>query len=356
MQKRKVGSVNSAGVDVGSRELVVRLRPGTGASEALKFENTPEGHQALLGAIRKMHGRTRVALEATGTYHLDLALTLARAKRVEVMVVNPLASRRFAQANMRRAKTDKVDAAVLLEFCERMPFTPWSPPRDVVLHLRAIARHLHSQVTDKVALGNRLSAAKATGSTPAFVLQDLAEQIEAMETRIVATEAAAVALARTDPELAAALVSLDSIPGIALRSGVQLLGELVMLDPTMTPDEVVAHAGLDPRPKQSGTVDSPRKISKQGNARIRGVLYMPALTASWSNPVVAAWYDNLIGRGKAPFVAHVAVMRRLLRVAWVLMGTKGAWDGTKFAPFLPKASAQAPVAETVANQNLAPSP
>jgi hypothetical protein len=66
MQKRKVGSVNSAGVDVGSRELVVRLRPGAGGSEALKFENTPEGHQALLGAIRKMHGRTGLPLRQRG--------------------------------------------------------------------------------------------------------------------------------------------------------------------------------------------------------------------------------------------------------------------------------------------------
>ncbi len=52
--------------------------------------------------------RACVVLEATGVYHLDLALALHRARGIDVMVVNPRAARDFAKTIMRRAKTDAV--------------------------------------------------------------------------------------------------------------------------------------------------------------------------------------------------------------------------------------------------------
>ena len=321
-----------AGIDVSAKELVVALIRGRGEKVNLTVPNTGEGHDTLLRALRLKGGAIRVVVEATGTYHLDLALTLAAAKGVEVMVANPLAARRFAQATMRRAKTDKVDSEVLLEFCQRMAFVPWVPPSLVTLEFRAVTRYLGSLITDQTAIKNRIRAAKGTTSTPEYVLNDLQSQLEALEARVAACQAQAEVVAASDAELSAKLASLVSIPGIAERSGVQLLGELVVLDPTMGPDEVVAHAGLDPRPKQTGARDPARQISKVGNARIRAVLYMPAMSASRTNTVVNAWYSTLTERGKVPFVAHVAVMRRLLRIAWVLLVRKGAWDDAKFAP------------------------
>lgn len=250
------------------------------------------------------------------------------------MVANPLAARRFAQAQMRRAKTDKVDARVLLEFAQRMAFEPWSAPSAPRLQLRTVTRHLASLVADQTALKNRLAAAGATETTPKFVLDDLAEQLVAIATRIEKCEAEARRIADADPDLAREFASLDSAPGIAQRSALLLLGELGVLDRTMTPDEVVGHAGLDPRPVQSGlrgAKDTARRLSKVGNARVRAALYMVALTAAMRGEP-GAFYNRLIARGKAPFVAHAAVMPRMLRVAWVLMVRKETWDGRLFAP------------------------
>lgn len=321
-----------AGIDVSAKELVVAIVRGRGERHHLTLPNTPEGHATLLRALKKRAGGCRVVLEATGNYHLDLALTLANAKGVELMVVNPMAARRFAQSQMRRAKTDKVDADSLLEFCLRMEFEPWVPPSAATLELRAVTRYLGSLIADQAAVKNRLDAANATCATPAYVLDDLRSQLEAARARIDACQAEAERVAATDPELASKVELLDSMPGIAARSAVLLLGELAVLDPEMGPDEIVAHAGLDPRPKQSGTRDAPRKISKIGNARLRAALYFPAVTAARCNPGVRAWYESLIARQKPAFVAHVAVMRRLLRVAWVILCTKKPWNDALFLP------------------------
>lgn len=320
---------------MGGKELVVSLLRTRGEPMMLKIPNAPEGHATLVRALRKKRGNARVVLEATGTFHLDLALHLSKLAGVELMVVNPLAARRFAQAQMRRAKTDQVDAEVLRHFAERMPFEAWHPPSAAMLRLRSLTRHLASLIQEQTALKNRLFAGRASESTPRFVLDDLQEQLTAMEARIDRCQEEARRAVDDDAELASAFASLDSAPGIGERSALLLLGELGALDREMSPDEVVGHAGLDPRPVQSGArgnAVTARKISKVGNARVRAALYMVALTAARDAGAVKAFYDRLIARNKPTFVAQVAVMRRMLRVAWVLLVRKSTWDEALFAP------------------------
>jgi len=332
MAKQQPKPGTFAGVDVSSKELVIALVRGRGEIREFTLPNTPEGHKVLLRALAKKKGISRVALEATGNYHLDLALTLAAAPNVELMVVNPAASRWFARAQMTRAKTDKVDARALLEFCMRMPFEKWVAPSKARLHLRAISRYLAGMVADQTVIKNRIAAASATDATPAFVLADLQAQLTAMEARILTCQREARLVIKADAELEQMFTSVDTIPGIGERTGVLLLGELAVLDKTMTPDEIVAHAGLDPRPMASGMRDAPRHISKVGHPRLRAAMYMPALAALRDEPNVKAWYESLKKRGKPTYVAIVAVMRRVLRVAWVIMIRGKSWNTALFAP------------------------
>lgn len=328
-----------AGIDVGGKELVVALLRAGGDVMTMRFSNDASGHKTLVGALEKKAGIARVVLEATGTFHLDLALLLAGNKRIELMVANPLAARNFARAQMRRAKTDKVDAAVLLEFAQRMAFEAWTAPSKARLELRMVTRHLAALVTEQTAIKNRLAAGSATETTPTFVRADLNDQLGAIASRITRCQAEARRLVAANEELEKAFVSLDSAPGIGERTALLLLGELGVLDTTMTPDEVVGHAGLDPRPIQSGVRgnrDTARKISKVGNARVRAALYMAALSSTRCQGAIRTFYERLRAKEKPPFVAHVAVMRRLLRVAWVLMVRKTTWDETLFAPRPPR--------------------
>ena len=93
----------------------------------------------------------------------------------------------------------------------------------------------------------------------------------------------------------------------------------------------MAHAGLDPRPYESGTsVHRPRRISKVGNRHLRAALYMPALVAIQHEPNVKAFYDKLVAAGKKPVQTVVAVMRKLLHAIWGMLKHDEDFDGNKF--------------------------
>jgi len=99
----------------------------------------------------------------------------------------------------------------------------------------------------------------------------------------------------------------------------------------MQPAKWVAHAGLDPRPYESGnSIHPPRKITKVGNKFLRTVLYMPALVAIRHQPQVKAFYDKLIAAGKNPRLAIIAVMRKLLHTIWGIWKYDQDFDGQKF--------------------------
>jgi transposase len=320
-----------AGIDVSLKELTIACKNRKGEVTEFTCPNTVVGHRRLADLFGNKRRASRIVVEATGTFHLDLALHLVGVPGIHVMIVNPLAARRFAQAQMRRAKTDRVDARMLLEFAERMEFVGWAAPRAAVLELRALGRHLSRLVAERTATMNQIAAMSATAATPAFVLDDLRAGVAQTEARLAACQAEALRVIATDPALLAGHQAMLTVKGIGDRTAVLLASELAVLDPAMKPDEVVAHAGLDPRPHQSGTLDGARRTSKVGNARLRGTLFMPSTVAARYNAPVREWHDQLIARGKPPMVAYTAVARRLLRAIWVIHTKRISWKTTCFA-------------------------
>lgn len=330
MAKRKHKEL-VVGIDVSAKTLQVALRTLTGDVRDLEFTNDAIGHRKLCDLLAKGRGRARACLEATSLYGLDVAIALHRAG-VEVMVANPKAAKRFIEACMQRAKTDRVDARGLLEFALRMDFVPWIPPSDGRLALRMFARRLSDLVAQSTAEQNRLHALRATTTTPAFVLEDVQASIAEIQKRTETLIERALQLVASDPELAAAHAVVTSVKGIAERSSIALLGELLLLPAELTVREVVAHAGLDPRPKESGTsVHGRRAISRIGNTRLRAALYMPALVAIQREPAIRDHYQALVAEGKLKMVAIVAVMRKLLHSLWRMIHTGTAFDGRKYS-------------------------
>jgi transposase len=321
-----------AGIDVSQKDLAVAWKDRKGAVHELTVANAPAGHKRLAELLGRKKRWSRVVIEATGAFHFDVAALLAETPGIQVMLVNPLAARRFAQAQMRRAKTDRVDARMLLEFAERMEFVRWNAPAASLIELRSVGRHLARLVKERTALINQCAAAAATSTTPAFVRTDLQTAKDALEVRIGAAEKEALRIIQADADLTAGHAALLTVKGIADRSAILLASELAVLEHTMKPDEVVAHAGLDPRPYQSGTLDGARRTSKIGNARLRGAMFMPSLVAAQTNAPVREWYDGLVARGKPKFVALTAVARRLLRAVWIIYTTRTPWNDALFRP------------------------
>nr|VFK65558.1 MAG: Transposase [Candidatus Kentron sp. TUN] len=63
---------------------------------------------------------------------------------------------------MTRCKTDAVDAAMLAEFVERMPFKPWQCPDGSKLALRTASRRLEALTKQQTRAKNRLFRERRT--------------------------------------------------------------------------------------------------------------------------------------------------------------------------------------------------
>ena len=60
-------------------------------------------------------------------------------------------------------------------------------------------------------------------------------------------------------------------------------------------------------------------MSKMGQARIRCVLYMPAIVGHTHNSIAKALADRPAERGKCPMVIVGAMMRKLLHIAYEVL-------------------------------------
>lgn len=322
--------MNVAGIDVAHKTLAVVIRKAGKTGKVRAFSNDPMGHLAVIRILQKV-GVERVCLEATGTYHLDLAVALDEAG-VALMVVNPKTSKRFAEAMAKRTKTDAVDAAVLAEFAERMAFEPWQRPTEEALSLRACARRLAALSKVRTEAKNQLHALKQTSLTPGIVLEDIELSIAQYEVQIQHLRAWAQGVIDGHEDLKETFELLVSIKGVAQASAIQIPGELLVLPEGMTPKQWVAMAGLDPRHGESGTsVNKKPRLSKAGNCYLRMALFMPALSASRHDPHVHAYYRHLIeDRGLKKIQAICAVMRKLLHAIHGMLKHRQSFDGSRF--------------------------
>jgi len=221
---------------------------------------------------------------------------------------------------MTRAKTDRVDALGILDYLRRMPFAAWTPPAADVLALQQITRRLTQLKGEMTREQNRLHAVEQIPAPAKVIARDLRLNIAHLQRRILALEKEALAVAQSSVLLAKPLALLTTVPGIAHKSGLRVLGELLVLPKGLKAPQWVAHAGLDPRPFESGaSVHKPRRLSKTGNAHLRAALFLPALVAIRHSPQVNACYQALLSRGKKPKQAVIAIMRKLLHAIWGIL-------------------------------------
>jgi transposase len=97
-------------------------------------------------------------------------------------------------------------------------------------------------------------------------------------------------------------------------------------------DEIAAALmGLAPYDDDSGKRRGERHI-KGGRRWVRNAIYMPCLgAATQNNPVLKAFYQRLIAKGKPPKVALTACMRKLITILNTMIARRQKWDPTRYA-------------------------
>jgi transposase len=178
---------------------------------------------------------------------------------------------------------------------------------------------------------NRLHAAGHCRQLTQALQRDIRAHIDHLQHSVATLIEEAVTIIQANPVLRSRFHHLQSVKGIATVSAIHLLAELALLPADMTARQWVAHAGIDPRPYESGSsVNKPGRISRTGNRRLRAALYLPAMVASHWDPNARAFYEKLLAKGKKPMQAIIAVMRKLLHAIHGMLRYDADFDGEKF--------------------------
>lgn len=266
------------------------------------IDNTPQGHQKLLQALQRL-AHPLVVCEATGGYERGLLQSLRRAG-LPVALVNPSRVHAFARSEGSRAKTDQIDAKMILAFARSKQLQPMRVPSEQQLDLAALLDrrgHLVEQLTREK---NRLQ------NSETFILRSIKRMIKILEKEIDALEQALTKLIDSDPALQTRCQLIQSVKGVGRVTAWTLLANLSEME-LLQRNQLVALAGLAPFNRDSGKFAGKRSIIG-GRAKVRACLYMAAHTAASCNPVIAPYVKKLRDRGKPYKCAIVAAMRKLL--------------------------------------------
>jgi transposase len=309
------------GIDVSKATLdICLLRQGR--SDSCQVANTRQGMNQLHHWLKKRQAQgAHVCLEATGIYSVEVAQFLHERGYV-VSVVNPQRIKGFADSQMRRSKTDKLDAALMAAFCQALQPEAWTPPEPAWYELRALLRQLEDLQQTRQQQVNRLESAASP-----VVRAQLEAHIVFVEQQIEQLHQMLKAHLQQHPDLKQQVHLLTSIPGIGFLTACRLVGEIRSISSFDDVRQRVAFVGLDPTRHDSGSsVRGSRSISRKGRAALRAALYMPALCARKHNPILRAFAAQLATRGKSPKQIITALMRKLLHLAYGILKSGQPFD------------------------------
>lgn len=305
------------GVDVSKDYLDVAYRNEKGYQTKRYAHNTAKSAKKIATDFKGIE--IHVVMEVTGTYGMKLAQGFHEIG-IPVSMVNPLCIKRFGQMKLRRAKTDAYDAQLIAEYGETQELRIWAPKPEAQERLLQVVRSLDDLQVMKTEVKNRQEAARQLVFREESCESALRCILKSIEKNIASLKRTLSQLLQTHYAEPARL--LESISGIGIMTIGNLIAHCGTFENFATASQVVAFAGLNPAPHQSGTsVRGRGGISKRGHAALRRMLYMGALSAILHNKSCRELYLRLIAKGKLTRVALIAVAHKLLRQAFgVLKG------------------------------------
>lgn len=324
--------VRAIGIDVSKADLHIALDKNNRSKSIIRIKNSEIAIKEFITECLKDYSE-KIIMESTGDYHILSAVLLSEAG-LDVRVINPILSAKYAQGNIRKTKTDKADAWLLAKIAL---IEPDLPPRFTCSRAEVNYRkkmRLLDTLSDQI---TRLQMAlKNYGST----LLQLGINLSPAEIEIKGT----IKLLKKQKELLIAELGqvaeinqdkildqerLVEIPGIAKHTAAAVIS--IMSDgPATTAKQWIAYTGLDISVRESGEWKGRCKLTKRGNSVLRRWIYASAWGAVMHNDKFKEYYEYLKQQGRHHFECLLIVARKLLRIMFNLLKTKN-----KFNPDIP---------------------
>jgi transposase len=301
-----------AGIDVAKDQLDL-ARSDTG--EVLTFANDDQGIGQI---VQLLAGASCIVVESTGGLERPLIAALLDAG-LPVALVHPGRVRYFAIGCGILAKTDPIDAAVLMKFAQL------AQPR-LAQKRSANQSELDSLITCRrqlCATRTQQSNCKLT-TVSKHALKSIDAILQALDKQIDKLDKQIRELIDSDDDFKDLDRQLRSVPGVGPVLSSTLMAELPELGSTDR-QRISALVGVAPFNRDSGKSKGKRSI-RGGRRQVRNVLYMSAVSAIRCNPVLRRFAERLKQSGKTPKVTIVATMRKLLGLLNAMVRDNLLWN------------------------------
>jgi transposase len=305
------------GIDVAKDKLDL-ARSDTG--ELFTFGNDETGIVRLVASLQDQRADVVgcIVIESTGGLERPLLDALLQAD-LPVALVNPARARHLAIGLGILAKTDAIDASVLMRFAHLgSPRLAEKRSKNrteldaLITCRRQLCRARAEQSNCRLT-----TASKAARQSIDAVLRSLDKQVERLDKKIRR-------LVDSDDDFKDIDRKLRGVPGVGPVLSATLLAELPELGSTDR-RHISSLVGVAPFNRDSGKFKGKRAI-RGGRRQVRCVLYMATLAAIRFNPVLRKLAERLRRAGKASKVVIVACMRKLLCLLNVMVRDGLAWS------------------------------
>lgn len=296
------------GVDISKKNLDIFIHP---IGQSIRINNSK---QDIIKFIKQLeiYKVRQIACEATGGYEKLLAKVLKK-HEYNLWIVDPRRIKGFIISTGCKSKTDKIDAKKIAEFAAKH-----SPDYEKIIKSQNEEK-LQSFVSRKADLTQFLSSEKTRLKHPSHVLCETSinKIISFLEKEIKFIDEKISQLISKDEELSRKVNLLTSIPGIGNHTAALLVSFVPEIG-HLSNNQIAALVGLCPYNRESGDYKGKRFI-RGGRVIPRNALYMCALTTIKFHLPLKDFYNRLIEKKKPFKVAIVAVMRKLLIIANVIL-------------------------------------
>ncbi|QNN25334.1 IS110 family transposase [Planctomycetales bacterium ZRK34] len=283
----------------------------------MRVANDPAGIAALVELLRPLPIAI-IGLEATGGLERAVRDALLAAS-LPMAVVNPRHVRDLAKGLGLNAKTDTIDARVIMDFARLATPRVATKPRKHSDELEALVTCRRQLIDVRTEQTNRRHQTTSPAALAAIdaVLDTVNTQIDQLDQQIDA-------MIESDDDLDQRGKLMRSAPGIGPVFVATSLAELDELG-RLNAKQIAALVGVAPFNRDSGTLRG-RRVTRGGRTSVRCALYMAALSARRHNPVLRPFADRLAEQGKPKKVVLVAVMRKLLTLLNAMLRDNLTWN------------------------------
>lgn len=306
-----------AGVDVSQRTLDIAVE---GEAQVLRIDNSCA---AIRRWLQSLPEQCAIGVESTGNLH-QLLVREAIAAGHTVYVLNARDLSHYARSLGRRAKTDRLDAQLILRYLQREheQLHPYSLPTARQAQLDELIGRRHQVVLAQGALRQSFAAASAKPRA-------LGRTLRALEALIAELDGRMRQLVAGEESLSQAAKHLRSVVGFGPLLSTSM-AHAITRHPFKNADAFIAYIGYDPRVRDSGQWRGRRFLSKRGPAELRRLLFTAAMSAC-KTKLWQPFYQRYRARGLSTTAALVILARKLARIAFSMIK-----HNTDFRPELVK--------------------